>query len=174
MNNQICVILDDERWNDYLKECKVWANEVFALTLLYLKNENLGFEGWENKKIIINLSLSNDECVQALNLQFRGKNKPTNVLSFANIDDECFADMLAENSEIELGDIIVALDTLQREAKEKNILLENHFAHLLVHGILHLFGYDHQVDEEADEMEGIEVEILKKLNIENPYNEVDA
>ncbi len=174
MSNQICIIFDDERWKDSLCNCEVWANDVCAQTLQYLKDYNLGFDGWIDKEIIINLSLSNNQCVQALNSQFRGKDKPTNVLSFANIDDEYFAEMMAENYEIELGDIIVALETLQKEAKEKNILLESHFAHLLVHGILHLFGYDHQDDDEADEMENIEIEILKRLNIEDPYNEIDA
>ena len=174
MNNHIYVIFDDSRWNDDLDDCEVWANEIFAQTLRYLKENNLGFEGWENKDIIINLSLSNGESVRKLNAQFRGKDKPTNVLSFANIDDDDFENMLETSNEIELGDIVVALETLKKEAEVKNILLRNHFAHLTVHGILHLFGYDHQDDDEADEMESIEIEILKNLGIENPYNDIDS
>ena len=65
----------------------------------------------------------------------------------------------------------MALETLEDEAAIKKISLKNHFAHLLVHGVLHLFGYDHIEDDEADEMEGIEVDILKELNIANPYEE---
>ena len=113
----------------------------------------------------------NNEEVQKLNREFRAKDKPTNVLSFANIDDEGFEDEFLSADMIELGDIIMAFETLQNEADIKKISLEDHFAHLLVHGILHLFGYDHQKDEEADEMEDIEINILEKMDIANPYEE---
>ena len=91
--------------------------------------------------------------------------KPTNVLSFANIDDEMFWQELETADEIELGDIIVALETLKREAAEKNIPLLHHFAHLLIHGILHLLGYDHMEEEERREMEALQEKILEKLQI---------
>ena len=117
------------------------------------------------------MSLSNNEEVQKLNREFRAKDKPTNVLSFANIDDEGFEDEFLSADMIELGDIIMTYETLQNEADIKKISLKDHFAHLLVHGILHLFGYDHQKDEEADEMENIEINILEKMDIANPYEE---
>ena len=68
-----------------------------------------------------------------------------------------------------LGDIIIALETIQREANEQNKSFDNHFTHMLVHGCLHLMGFDHITDDEAEEMETLEVQILKQLNIKNPY-----
>lgn len=171
MNNHLEVLIDDARWFEKLSGIEFFAVQVFDTALLYLQQNGLGEEVGFDKPIMINLSLNNNAEVQSLNAEFRGKDKPTNVLSFANIDDETFADSAAESAEIELGDIIVALETLEDEAAQKNISLQNHFAHLLIHGILHLFGYDHQDDEEAEEMESIEIEILKILQIENPYKE---
>lgn len=105
----------------------------------------------------ISVLLTNDKEVHALNKKFRKKDKPTNVLSFPNGDNGY------------LGDIAMSLDTLEREAKEENKPLENHFTHLLIHGVLHLMGYDHETDEEQEEMESLEIKILKKLDIPNPY-----
>lgn len=171
MNNHLVVLTDEGRWSQILDNAELFAQQVFLCAILFLKEHNLGTEIGFDKPICINLSLSNNREVQRLNAEFRGKNKPTNVLSFANIDDDEFMEELEEAEEIELGDIIVALETLEEEAGQKGITLKDHFAHLLVHGILHLFGYDHQNDEDADEMEAIEVEILNVLNIDNPYTE---
>jgi probable rRNA maturation factor len=92
-------------------------------------------------------------------------------LSFANIDDPDFEKSLTIGDEVEMGDIIIALETLQREAQEKKISLYDHFCHLLTHGVLHLLGYDHIEDDEAEHMEAFEIEILNLLNISNPYQE---
>lgn len=170
-SNLLNVIFDDDNWSQKLPEVEDWANEVFDKALNFLSENDLGFEGWDNKPVSIALSLSNNDEVQKLNCEFRGKDKPTNVLSFANIDDDFFEDEFLSQDVIELGDIIMAFETLEEEAKIKNISLKSHFAHLLVHGILHLFGYDHVEDDEADEMEGIEIDILKELGIANPYEE---
>ena len=170
-SNSLNIIFDDESWKNKLPEIDDFANEVFDNALRFLSENDLGFEGWDNKPVSINLSLSNNDEVQKLNREFRAKDKPTNVLSFANIDDEFFEDEFLKEDVIELGDVIMAIETLEDEAKIKNISLQNHFAHLLIHGILHLFGYDHIEDDEADEMEGIEIDILKELSIANPYEE---
>jgi probable rRNA maturation factor len=170
-SNSLNIIFDDESWKNKLPEVDDFANEVFDNALRFLSENDLGFEGWDNKPVSINLSLSNNDEVQKLNREFRAKDKPTNVLSFANIDDEFFEDEFLKEDVIELGDVIMAIETLEDEAKIKNISLQNHFAHLLIHGILHLFGYDHIEDDEADEMEGIEIDILKELSIANPYEE---
>ncbi len=119
----------------------------------------------------VNVCLSNDAEVQRLNKEFRGKDKPTNVLSFACIDDDEFWDMLDKSADMELGDIILAFETLQREADEKHITVYAHYCHLLVHGFLHILGFDHQTDEEADEMESLETEILEQFSIDNPYQD---
>ena len=89
--------------------------------------------------------------------------KPTNVLSFANIDASDFSLQFKGNSPIEMGDIIIALQTLQREAQEKHISLHDHFCHLLIHGVLHLLGYDHIEDSDRNEMEDMQREILDPL-----------
>lgn len=170
-SNSLNILFDDEIWEEKIPEVELWANKVFATALDFLSVNDLGFEGWNNKPVSIALSLSSNDEVQKLNREFRGKDKPTNVLSFANIDDEFFEDEFLNEDVVDLGNIIMALETLENEAGVKNISLENHFAHLLVHGILHLFGYDHIEDDEADEMEGIEIDILGKLGVANPYEE---
>ena len=115
------------------------------------------------------MCLSNNDEVQKLNKEFRGKDKPTNVLSFANIDDEEFWDNIDSDEIHELGDIILAFETLEEEAVIKGISVYSHYCHLLVHGFLHLLGFDHQDDDEAEEMEGLEVDILREFSIDNPY-----
>ena len=120
-------------------------------------------------KININLCLSDDDHIRCLNRDFRHLDQPTNVLSFANIDFEDFAKENELFETLELGDIIIAFETVQKQAIEQEITLSAHFCHLLTHGILHLLGYDHQTPAEASEMESLEANVLARLNIENPY-----
>lgn len=169
--HQLNILLDEPLWEKALPQVQKTADIVFLQSLDYVKKqEEIDFLNTD-KKICINLSLSNDTEVHKLNKEFRHMDKATNVLSFANIDDENFIANLPEAETIELGDIIIALETMEREAAEKQISLHDHFCHLLTHGILHLLGFDHQTDEEADYMEGFEIQILKNLNINNPYEE---
>jgi len=106
---------------------------------------------------------------QQLNLQYREKDKPTNVLSFPSDIPEEVLSML---DALPLGDLVICIPVVLQEAVEQKKTAQEHFAHLLVHGVLHLLGYDHETsDEDAEEMEGLEVEILAKLNIANPYQE---
>jgi len=107
----------------------------------------------------ISVVLADDDFVQALNKQYRGKDKPTNVLSF-------------ENEGIQAGDIVVAYGVLTREAKEMHKPFLAHLAHLLVHGTLHLQGYDHLTDKQAQKMEKLEIKLLKEMGYANPYSEV--
>ena len=93
------------------------------------------------------------------------------MLSFANIDDESFADEWSDGEETELGDIIIALETMQAEAGNQNLTLHDHYCHLFAHGLLHLLGYDHIEADEAEHMESFEIAILKQMNINNPYEE---
>jgi probable rRNA maturation factor len=111
------------------------------------------------------LVLSNDREVRRLNRTYRGKDKPTNVLSFAALD----AGKPPRNKVWPLGDIILALGVIRKEAKAQRKDLEAHLTHLVIHGVLHLLGYDHEDDDEADVMEGLEVSALKRLGIDNPY-----
>jgi probable rRNA maturation factor len=110
------------------------------------------------------VALADDAQVAELNASYRGKDKPTNVLSFPAVP------MLPVDDEPRfLGDIILALETLEREAADLGLPLAHHMQHLVVHGLLHLLGYDHQTEDEAKEMEGLEVRILAQLAIADPY-----
>lgn len=170
-NSNLNLIIDTPQWNEVLPAVVEVSSTVMEQTLSYVKErENIDFLDL-GKPVCFNLSLSDDTSVQKLNAEFRHLDKPTNVLSFANIDDETFDNIIADSEIIELGDIIIALETMQKEASAKNISLHNHFCHLLTHGILHLLGFDHQDDDEAEYMEDFEINILRNMNINNPYEE---
>ncbi len=139
----------------------MWTNDSLfweeeASYILEKAAEILG-EDFSQKEI--SLVLANDQKVQSLNHEFRHKNKPTNVLSFPSDEAD------------ELGDIILAHETIVREAEEKGISLLHHTLHLIVHGFLHLLGYVHEEENEALHMEAVEIKILKTLNISNPYED---
>ena len=114
----------------------------------------------------LSLVLTNDEEQQILNRDWRGIDKTTNVLSFPLI--EPFAPVTGL-----LGDVILARETLEREAAEQGVSFEDHFTHLVVHGFLHLLGYDHMDDDEALAMESLETQILASLGVADPYAETD-
>ncbi len=117
----------------------------------------------------ISLLFTGDAAIRVLNHQWRGKDKPTNVLSFPAAQAPVPDLELPGLEPAPLGDIILALETVRREADEEGKTFENHLTHLLVHGFLHLLGYDHETDEEAEEMEALEREILQSLAIPDPY-----
>ncbi len=112
----------------------------------------------------LSIVFSDDAHISALNATWRGKDKPTNVLSFP-----AFA--LARNGPLPpmLGDIVLAAETVAREAALEDKPVENHITHLVIHGLLHLLGHDHETDAEADEMEAIERAALARLAIPDPY-----
>jgi probable rRNA maturation factor len=115
-----------------------------------------------NDDFEVTVRLVDIEESQALNYEYRGKNKPTNVLSFP----------FEAPAGLELpllGDLVICTDVVQQEAIEQQKPVLHHWAHLTIHGILHLCGYDHINDDEADEMESLEISILERLNIPNPY-----
>ena len=112
----------------------------------------------------LSLVFSDDAAVQALNSEWRGKDKPTNVLSFPAFPLKRGAALPPM-----LGDIVLALETVRREAELEEKPLEHHISHLVIHGFLHLLGYDHESDEEAEEMEVAERRALARLAIPDPY-----
>ena len=121
------------------------------------------------RPVELSVRLTGDEEVRSLNAKWRGKDKPTNVLSFPLLDDEDLQEANVAGPELLLGDIIVARGVCVSEAEEKGVSVEDHAAHLLVHGTLHLLGYDHHEDGEAEDMEAREVRALARLGIRDPY-----
>lgn len=115
--------------------------------------------------------LADDEFVRALNKTYRGKDKPTNVLSFPTgaIPVAVGPEPLVGMGPRLLGDVVLAQETIAREAVEQGKSFDHHLSHLVVHGVLHLLGQDHEEDAEAEEMEALERDILEDLDISDPY-----
>lgn len=125
-----------------------------------------------NPRLLTSILFTSDDEVQALNREWRDKDKPTNVLSFPMLEREDLLALQAEGPPEMLGDIALAYETCAREADEKSVPLEEHAAHLAVHGLLHLAGLDHEVsDAEADAMEEMEVKALALMGIADPYGD---
>ena len=146
------VILEDERWEavGLAALCGPAEREALAVT----GRAPAGFE--------IALMGCNDARIAVLNSDFRGKEAATNVLSWPASDTPPMDGG-------ELGDIAIAYETCVREATEKGIFVHHHVTHLLIHGILHLLGYDHISDRDAEEMEALEIKALAILGVSNPY-----
>lgn len=120
------------------------------------------------------VKLSDDAEVRALNAQWRGKDMPTNVLSFPMVQADLIDVVIgSDEGETLLGDIILARETCEREARDRGISANDHAMHLIVHGTLHLLGHDHQNDAEAEHMEALETTILASLGLHAPYEGID-
>ena len=123
--------------------------------------------------VLIGLLLCGDDRIRQLNSQFRAKDRPTNVLSFPQLDDDLFGNgalaATAQPSQNFFGEIAIARETVMAQADELGIEIDDHIAHLFVHGVMHLLGYDHENDRDATEMEALEVAILAAFSIANPY-----
>jgi probable rRNA maturation factor len=132
----------------------------------FLKNNEK--QPFPRGKVEISLVFTNDADIRAINAEWRSQDKPTNVLSFP-----AFPLQPGGKPGPMLGDIILAEETLRREALDLGKPFDDHLTHLLVHGFLHLFGYDHLNDREAEVMEGLEIRILAELGLENPYGDND-
>ena len=147
---KLFINIENEDWNGKVKNLYSYSlkvvNKCFNVVGQFIK-----------KGMELNLILVDDKFIQKINNDYRGKNKPTNVISFETGD------------ELLLGDIFMSYDTLVREANEQNVSFLDHYTHLLCHGVLHILGYDHITDKEAEEMEALEIQILKEFKIANPY-----
>ena len=112
------------------------------------------------------LVLADDVLVRSLNREYRGEDRPTNVLSFANPDGD---DMAVPGQPVMLGDIVVAFETAAAEAARQGKSLGDHLSHLVVHGMLHLLGYGHERDADAERMERLEIRVLSGIGVASPY-----
>jgi probable rRNA maturation factor len=144
----IDVEVEDQAWTWALPDAESLVATAAQATLDYVE-----FDGG------LAVLLTDDASVANLNLRFRQQDKPTNVLSFP----------APANPEAHLGDVALAYGVCAREAEAQGKPFAHHLAHLVAHGVLHLVGYDHEIDAEAEEMEGLERVILAGLGIPDPY-----
>lgn len=148
-----------------------WKKLISASRNSFTAALQLTFDALElsDHEFSVSVSFITDAEIKKLNAQYRHKDKATNVLSFPMIDDFTILNHIPTDMPIELGDIVLAFETVVHEAKMEDKTLEDHVSHLLVHGLLHLFGYDHMNKKDEKEMESLEVSILSEIGISNPY-----
>lgn len=159
-DNEIDIAVEDARWEQAIPELEAFTLRAVEAGLAILPDSAAG-------PVEVSVLLADDATVQELNRTWRNKDKPTNVLSFPAAEQPFQA-----GSPRPLGDVVLAYDTLVRESAEQSKPFEHHFAHLLVHGTLHLLGQDHETGEaEADAMEALEVAALRALGVPNPYDD---
>lgn len=128
----------------------------------------------KNFTLEIAISLVSSRQMKTINFEFRGKNKPTNVLSFPNLDENLVREVgikkaVGSASFLPLGDIVIAYEIVEKESLAQKKKFRDHLTHLILHSILHLIGFDHEDKKMAEEMENLEIRILKKIGIANPY-----
>lgn len=123
------------------------------------------------RPVELSVRLTGDEEVRKLNSKWRGKDKPTNILSFPQLSEAELGTADMAGPELLLGDLVLARGVCVREAEDKAIPLDSHAAHLVIHGTLHLLGYDHMDDESATDMESREIRALERLGIPDPYGD---
>lgn len=149
-----------------VKNSEFWKKtQIKQKNIKNIVNVTLNAVNFQNK-CELSVILCDNDFIAKYNSEFRSKNKPTNVLSFPSGE---FSENLEKNQAIYLGDIMFAYQIILDESKEQNKSFENHFTHLLIHGVLHLLNFDHITKKDREVMEKMEIEILKEFRIENPY-----
>lgn len=157
MNISVDIRVDDVNWNE---KCSFIEKRVYDLWKEICKEHEF------HQNFEISILLTSDDEVKLLNKKYRNKDKKTNILSFPQWDGEKVP------YPIPLGDLALSFEYIKNEATLEKKELNDHLTHLLLHGILHLIGYDHIEEECANKMEQFEIKVLKYLSISNPYNEV--
>jgi probable rRNA maturation factor len=148
---------------------KPWQKHLKTLPARKLVSETLSSLKLTKPRPEINLVLANDKLLRQLNRRFRKKNKPTNVLSFAAHTPKDLKKLGKMQDDLYLGDIVISFERVLKEAKDQEKTFKNHAAHLIIHGLLHLCGYDHEESLPAKKMETLEKRILARFNIPDPY-----
>lgn len=156
----LTVAVEDDRWDG------IFADAEQAVAPFVLATLDAG--GAPDGPVELSVILADDGTVHRLNRDYRGQDKPTNVLSFALAEGEAVPDA---GGPAMLGDIVLAYETVAREAAEAGKRPQDHACHLVVHGVLHLLGYDHGTDAEAETMERLETAILARFGLADPYAE---
>lgn len=168
MTDLVEVLIEDSRWNEV--EISKLSEIACRKSLEHLKLNAANFE--------IELLACDNERIAGLNQSFRDKSVPTNVLSWPEVDLSAEQDgdvpglptpEMDDQGMVSLGNIAISYDTCMKEAGEQGLVPTDHILHLLVHGCLHLLGYDHVFEKDAALMEGLEVDILAKLGVKDPY-----
>ncbi|NNC38211.1 MAG: rRNA maturation RNase YbeY [Acidimicrobiales bacterium] len=155
---EIDIHVEDLRWTEFVDLLDSLVSRAIRASLAYLNAHELAHCDFSE----VSLAFVSDDKIQKLNAEYRGKDKPTNVLSFPGTEIDGFKPLL--------GDIVLAYETAVAEALDRSIERDDHIVHLVVHGFLHLMGYDHENNQDADIMESIEIKILEGLGIASPYD----
>ena len=165
MKKSVEIIVENEAWAKF-EGYNGWIKSLDALLQEVVKKRYA-----EKGKCWLGLLLTDDQHIKILNRNFRGINNPTNVLSFPEYEPELFkdTDTFPTATDIFLGDIAMSCEQIMRECEEYGMSFFDRCSHLFVHGILHLFGADHIEPEEQEKMESMEIEILARFSISNPY-----
>jgi len=159
--HNIEILVQSKAWTQNLRNYKSLVHDVINTSLYFIDPAMTLAE--------ISVVLADNDFIHQLNRQYRSQDKPTNVLSFPASGPGQVPH--SPEQPYLLGDIILAFETISQEAAQQQKTLRDHTAHLIVHGVLHLLGYDHETIEEAEEMETREIAILARFDISNPYDE---
>ena len=166
-SRQLAITIADPRWHqvfpDYEERLRAALMATLARTPLTA-----------SRRFTVDVTLADDETVHALNARYRGRDAPTDVLSFPQFAAGELLALAPEGPPLPLGDIVLAFDTVLREAKALDQPLEAHALHLFVHGLLHLLGYDHEQEDQARRMERLESEILAAVDVPDPYQDQEG
>ena len=160
------ILINDNSWIEERSDIESYLQDLMKKIIPETKlNKFLQ----QNIQIEVSLVLTSDDEIKNLNKIYREKDKATNVLSFPLLDFNNINKKSLQDNFIAIGDIILSYATIKKEALEQNKKFIHHTTHLVIHSLLHLIGYDHENDKDATIMENLEIEILKKLAIDNPY-----
>ena len=159
MNPLLSTLVECDAWNQH-EGFEALASEVIAAAVAATRIKLA-------KGAEVSLLLCDDARIRDINREWRGLDKPTNVLSFPAAPRALLAKSPA------VGDIAIAYETVAREAVDEGKTFRDHYMHMVAHGFLHLLGYDHETDAEAEEMEGLEISILSALGVADPYATLD-